>query len=374
MTFIFISLFLFIGMISAAQPLPPRADDGSHIDVMVLYTQNARAIAGGSDAQTISAIAAAISGVNQAFTASGVLAQLHVVAYQPVFYLEQVNAGFHTDLNNLTGASDGYLDDIHALRDYYAADLVLLVTGTWFYIYTGDSALGAVPDAAEGFVVWEAKGLDDEGGIHPARWMARLFGVDDTPPFDLGQVAAINANRIAVANYRDSASRLIVPAILTQNGGFEIDMDDDHVPDFWNAKGWLAGDKRLCTKPLKARSGACSLKLGLDAGAKTLMQPVETSAIMLLDELSLTGYMLSAQGGNCIKAILTVSFTTLPAAKSVTTTCAAAPDLWTPFALQTVPADKVAAVKLKLKASGTGTVWLDDVYLEAVPLAAQGGW
>ena len=372
----FLVLFFLLTAVSAAQPLPPpppRADDGSMIDVMALYTQNARAIAGGSDAQAVAMITSAITSVNQAFGAAGVATQLNVVAYQPVFYLEQVNEEFHADLNNLTGTSDGYLDEIHALRDYYAADLVLLVTGTWFYIYTGDSDLLPVPDAAQGFVVLEAKGIDDDGGIYPARWIARLLGVDAVPPFDAGQAATINANRVAVANYRDSASRVIAPALLVRNGGFETDMDGDRVPDFWFGQGWAAGDKRLCDKPSKVRSEACSVKFRLGEGGNMLVQPIDVSTINLQDELSLNGYALASKPENCIKAVFVTTFESLSTAKTVQKTCLPVSGVWTLFSLQTIPADTVTALTLKLKASGAGNLWLDDVILEAVPLAARGG-
>src|SRR5690606_32772610 len=118
MKLVFSAMFMLLFGVSAAQPLPPpRADDGSVLDIMVLFTQNARAIAGGTNGQTVAMISAAVTGVNQAFGAAGVMTQLNVVAYRPVFYLEQVNEDFHADLNNLTGTSDGYLDEIHALRD-----------------------------------------------------------------------------------------------------------------------------------------------------------------------------------------------------------------------------------------------------------------
>jgi hypothetical protein len=301
------------------------------------------------------------------------MTELSVVAYQPVFYLEQVNEDFHADLNNVTGTSDGYLDEIHALRDYYAADLVLLVTGTWFYIYTGDSDLMTIPDAGQGFAVWEARGLVENSGAAHARWIARLLGVDGAPPFDGAQAATLNANRGAVANYRDSASRVIVPTILTQNGGFEIDMDEDGVPDFWARAGWSAGDKRLCNKPAKVRTGACSVKFKLGAGGNTLIQPIDASAITLQDELLLTGYAMSSHSASCVKAILITSFETMAALRTVEKTCLPASGVWTPFSVQATVTDTVTALKLKLKTSGTGAMWLDDITLEAIPMAARGG-
>lgn len=367
---------VLLAIIASAQPLQmqaPRADDGTVIDIIALYTQNARAIAGGADGQAVTLISASISAVNQAFTTAGITTQLNVVAYQPVFYLEQVNEDFHADLNNVTGTSDGYLDEIHALRDYYAADVVLLVTGTWFYIYSGDSDLMAVPDAAQGFAVWEARGLVENSGDGHARWIARMLSVDAAPPFDVGQAAAINANSVAVANYRDSASRNTSPVSLIYNGGFEVDMDEDRVPDFWKAQGWAAGDKRLCAKPSKVRSGACSVKLKLGAGGNTLLQTIDVSMINLQDELVLTGYGLSSQPGNCVKAILIASFAAVPNVKSVQKTCLPVSGVWTPFDLHTVHPDLPTTLKLKLKGSGVGGIWLDDVALEAWPMAARGG-
>ena len=52
-------LLLAYAFTTNAQPLPPplpRADDGSVIDVLVVYTQNARAVAGGSHPQALAMI------------------------------------------------------------------------------------------------------------------------------------------------------------------------------------------------------------------------------------------------------------------------------------------------------------------------------
>lgn len=366
-------LFLFILLASTAtRPAAlaaPRADDGGVIDVLVVYTQNARAIAGGTDAQAVEMIQDAVDGVNNSFVLNGVLTQLNVVAYQPVFYLEQVNEDFHADLNNLTGAADGYLDEIHALRDYYAADVVLMVTGTWFYIYTGDSHLTAAPDASLGFAVWEARGLDDAGGIYPSQWIARLLGVDDAPPFDIPDIATMNANRVAVANYRESVAP--VPVVLTLNGSFEFDMDEDGVPDFWKAAGWAKGDRRLCGKP-KVHSGECSVTLKLGQGGNALIQNVVGSQPGLNGDLVLSGYALGKPAA-CVKATLVVVYSVLPKEKVVATDCDLSLNSWSAFAVVTSVAGAVDKIKAKVKGSGGGKLWFDDVEVVASPADGRRG-
>lgn len=364
-------------MTVAAQPLPPpgtRADDGSTIDVLVIYTQNARAIAGGTHPQTITLINNAINDVNATLTSNGVLTQLNVVHYQPVFYLEQVNVDFHADLANLTGTGDGYLDDIHALRDYYAADLVLMVAGTWFYIYTGDSAHTIVPDAAAGFAIWEARGMDDGGGVYNVKWIARTLGVDDVPPYDVGQVATMNANSAAVANYRDSADRVIVPVELLYNGGFEFDMDADAVPDFWVASGWAKGDARACKKPANVNSGLCSLKftIGSSTGNR-VSQPVDVSSIHLNDEVTLNGFMRSKGAGTCIKVVLVVKYATQGKQKPKQTVCSPSPKTWHMFNAVFTTNDIVTGMTLRVTAISGGKVWLDDLSLSAAPANTRGG-
>lgn len=370
-------LLLAYAFTTNAQPLPPplpRADDGSVIDVLVVYTQNARAVAGGSHPQALAMIDAAITGVNQDFATSGVLTQLSVIAYQPVFYLEQVNIDFHADLTNLTGTSDGYLDEIHALRDYYAADLVLMVAGTWFYIYTGDSVLTAVPDASAGFAVWEAKGLDDSGGDFNAQWIARTLGVDAPPPYDPGEVAALNANRVAVSNYRDSADRALAPAHLLINGGFEVDMDADSVPDFWAAGGWGTGDKRQCSVPADVRSGQCSVKFKVSAGdTNQITQPVNAAPVNLNDTLAMSGYAKTSSASACVTLTLITRFVSQPKVKQPVETCITLADGWVLMTNELITDDVLTGVTARVKASGTGKVWLDDFALTAAPAGARGG-
>ena len=98
-------------------------DDGSIIDVMVVYGPNARAAAGGT-AGINDLIDLGFSETNTSYENSGVNFRIRNVHTYEVNYTSTGNS--NTDLNNLTGTSDGFMDEIHALRDQYGADLVSL--------------------------------------------------------------------------------------------------------------------------------------------------------------------------------------------------------------------------------------------------------
>jgi peptidyl-Asp metalloendopeptidase len=103
-------------------------DDGSILDVMVVYTPAARAAAGGTTAMN-ALINLAAAETNTAYARSGVFPRIRIVHGEEVAYTESGN--FSTDLGRLTNPSDGFMDNVHALRNAYGADLVaLIVEGT----------------------------------------------------------------------------------------------------------------------------------------------------------------------------------------------------------------------------------------------------
>ena len=109
-----------------------NADDGSLIDLLVVYTPAARAAAGGTAAAMLSEINLAVAETNVAYANSNVVQRLRLAGVAEVAYTESgtTSTAMSTDLNRVTGTSDGYMDSVHALRDAYHADLVqLLVTG-----------------------------------------------------------------------------------------------------------------------------------------------------------------------------------------------------------------------------------------------------
>ena len=100
----------------------------SIIDIMVVYTQQAENNWGGA-ANTIANITQAITNMNASMSNSLISnVTFRLVHTSKVTYTESGN--FSTDLNRLAGTSDGYMDNVHALRDQYGADLVSLIIGS----------------------------------------------------------------------------------------------------------------------------------------------------------------------------------------------------------------------------------------------------
>jgi hypothetical protein len=111
---------------SLASPHPelPQTDDGSVFDVIVAYTDNARAGAGST--QAIEAqIETAVNNANLSYQNSGVASRARLAAMFEVAYVETVSSSL--DLDNVLQGQAG-LQIVHDLRDAYAADIVTLIT------------------------------------------------------------------------------------------------------------------------------------------------------------------------------------------------------------------------------------------------------
>jgi hypothetical protein len=103
----------------------PMADDGSTVDLLVVYTDDAREAQGGS-AAIEALIDLAVSEMNASYANSGINQRLNLVHKAEVSYDE---GGFDwaTTLHRLSNPSDGFMDSVHTLRDYYCADEVALI-------------------------------------------------------------------------------------------------------------------------------------------------------------------------------------------------------------------------------------------------------
>ncbi len=101
-------------------------DDGSEIDVMVVYTPSAKHFEGGR-AAIEALIDLFVAETNQAYANSGVIHRIKLVFREQVDYIEDGDSS--VDLGRLSDDSDGHMDRLHELRDLYAADLVHLVVG-----------------------------------------------------------------------------------------------------------------------------------------------------------------------------------------------------------------------------------------------------
>jgi len=109
-------------------------EDGAVITVMVLYTTAARDAAGGT-AAIEALINLRFSEMNAANDASAVWFDWKLVHVAEVDYAESGNIS--QDLDNLQRTDDDFLNDVHALRDTYMADLVAMLISEGSNNYCG---------------------------------------------------------------------------------------------------------------------------------------------------------------------------------------------------------------------------------------------
>jgi hypothetical protein len=106
-------------------------ESGSTIDVMVVYTPAARSANGGTLGMN-TLIDLAVTETNTGYGNSGVVQRINLVHRQEVSYTEstppnsQSTIVFDDGLDDLEGTSDGEIDNVHTLRNDYAADIVSL--------------------------------------------------------------------------------------------------------------------------------------------------------------------------------------------------------------------------------------------------------
>ena len=118
---------------SSASPLmAPLLDDGSEVDLLVLFTQAALELEG-TLAKMRAGIDLAVAYTNNAYEASGISFRLNLVAAVQVEYQESEihgTAGLWNqgeDMDRLIDPADGFMDEVLVLRDRYAADIVHLI-------------------------------------------------------------------------------------------------------------------------------------------------------------------------------------------------------------------------------------------------------
>jgi hypothetical protein len=129
-------------------PVPPEST--TWIDVMVFYTPAAAAAAGDIESE----IQLATDELNITYANSGAAQRVRLVHTEQVTYTE--SGSFSTDLGRLQGTSDGFMDNVHTLRDTYGADLVSL------WETTGGAGIGYVMQTVSAsFAPW---------GFNVVRW------------------------------------------------------------------------------------------------------------------------------------------------------------------------------------------------------------
>lgn len=97
----------------------------SRIEVLVVYTDDARAAAGGTAAMN-TLINLAITETNTSYSNSGITQRVHLAHAEEVSY-DESNFNWNTTLSRLTNTSDGFIDNVHTLRNTYKADEVVLL-------------------------------------------------------------------------------------------------------------------------------------------------------------------------------------------------------------------------------------------------------
>lgn len=112
------------GAIMSDAEADAAADSGSTIDIMVAYTDDARAAAGGTPAIKAT-ILTALNETNTGYSQSGVTTRLRLVHVEEYAYTE--SGDLFTDLDRFTNTTDNNFKTIHALRNTYGADMVGLI-------------------------------------------------------------------------------------------------------------------------------------------------------------------------------------------------------------------------------------------------------
>lgn len=122
------------GVYVEVPPEGPRApegfpeDDGSIIDVLVVYTPAAAA----QSYNIQSEIQLAVAETNQSYQNSGITQRINLVHAEQVSYTESGSfcGSGANDLDRLQNPSDGYLDSVQPMRNSYCADETVLIVET----------------------------------------------------------------------------------------------------------------------------------------------------------------------------------------------------------------------------------------------------
>ena len=185
----------------------PAADDGSRIDVMVLYTPAAVTAAGGTSAME-ALIDLAVTETNQGYLTSGINTRINLVHTAIVDYTESAGDTFGAALDALTYTADGQIDGIHALRDTYGADLVALLIDEpgsnscglgWIFNGMPDYGFQVTDwNCATGSYSFAHEFGHNQGALHDWR-------LDATPGYNHGYVEESDGWRTIMA-YNDSAN------------------------------------------------------------------------------------------------------------------------------------------------------------------------
>lgn len=119
-------------LLAAPAIVAPAATTDRIVDVLVMYTTKAKNEMGGA-AEIEAMINAAVEETNLAYENSGVTQRIRLAHAVETSYDEDnlggqsVDSMFSIALSRLAGTTDGFMDDVHQMRDAKSADLVSLI-------------------------------------------------------------------------------------------------------------------------------------------------------------------------------------------------------------------------------------------------------
>ena len=106
-----------------SNPTTASEDGVAVIDLLVAYTWQVRVEAGNADAL----IRLALDQANRIFANSLIRARVRLTYSYQTNYVQHDE--LYTDLDHLVTTDDGYMDEVHAVRDRHGADVVVLLRG-----------------------------------------------------------------------------------------------------------------------------------------------------------------------------------------------------------------------------------------------------
>lgn len=150
-------------------------DPATDIDIMVLYTDDARTGAGSADAIQAT-IFAAMAEANQVYINCQVTQRVRLCHLEEVSHTEAGNS--RTEVDAMQNPSDGVLDNIQTLRDNYAADAVVLITETLQAGIAGEAfdIMGTVSNAFESSAFCVVRRVNAVGNFTFVHELGHLMG------------------------------------------------------------------------------------------------------------------------------------------------------------------------------------------------------
>lgn len=207
-----------------SSPTSSGEDDGSQVDVMVVYTQEARDVAGGTDA-VIAVSELAVAQMNLALINSRIGAQVRLVH---VAELDNKGVNDAWDLlNGMVVPDDGFVDEVHLWRDLYHADVVhgLYDSGGGLALLGGAFSVSGVNDTAAKYVFSHEVG-HNLGCMHDRASSSQ----EGNYPYSYGLMDTENGFYTIMAYPCSGCVRLLsyaTPWALYHENPTGIDQDDD---------------------------------------------------------------------------------------------------------------------------------------------------